>query len=114
MYCYKIPAQATSAGGIDSLESIPGLLKSLKIRAQVLYQALKTHWGDDLGMLLGIFNSVQLLPICFAMSVKCMSQSPVIISHLLYIFLDDVDSRPIGLRPLQRGSYDDTVQHNQL
>ncbi len=31
--CIKIPAQATWAGGIDSLESIPGLLKSLKIRA---------------------------------------------------------------------------------
>ena len=29
-----VPArQATQAGGIDSLESIPGLLKSLKIRA---------------------------------------------------------------------------------
>jgi hypothetical protein len=29
-----IPARsATKAGGIDSLESIPGILKSLKIRA---------------------------------------------------------------------------------
>ncbi len=31
----KIWAQATFAGGIDSLESISGLLKRLKIRAQV-------------------------------------------------------------------------------
>ncbi len=30
--CLKIPAQATEAGGIDSLESIPGLVRSLKIR----------------------------------------------------------------------------------
>ncbi len=30
---FKIPAQATEAGGIDSLESIPGLLKRLQIRA---------------------------------------------------------------------------------
>ncbi len=31
--CLKIPAQATQAGGIDTLESNLGLLKSLKIRA---------------------------------------------------------------------------------
>ncbi len=31
----KLPTQATQAGGIDSLESIPGLLKRLQIRAQV-------------------------------------------------------------------------------
>jgi hypothetical protein len=31
--CLKIPAQATQAGGIDSLEAILGLLKSLKIPA---------------------------------------------------------------------------------
>jgi hypothetical protein len=31
----KIWAQATKAGGIDSLESIPGLLKRLQFRAQV-------------------------------------------------------------------------------
>ncbi len=30
----KIQAQATLAGGIDSLESIAGLLKRLQIRAQ--------------------------------------------------------------------------------
>jgi hypothetical protein len=28
--------QATYAGGIDSLESIPGLLQSLQIRAQMI------------------------------------------------------------------------------
>jgi hypothetical protein len=28
------PAQATYAGGIDSLKSVPGLLKSLKIPSQ--------------------------------------------------------------------------------
>jgi hypothetical protein len=31
----KIPAQATQPGGTGSLESIIGLLKSLKIRAQL-------------------------------------------------------------------------------
>ncbi len=30
---YRPASQATQAGGIDSLESIPGLLKSLQIRA---------------------------------------------------------------------------------
>ncbi len=29
--CSEIPAQATQAGGIDSLQSIPGLLKRFKI-----------------------------------------------------------------------------------
>ena len=29
------PARATQAGGIDALESIPGLHKCLKIRAQI-------------------------------------------------------------------------------
>ncbi len=32
--CLKIRAQATLASGIGSLESIPGLLKRLQIRAQ--------------------------------------------------------------------------------
>jgi hypothetical protein len=33
-----VPArQATQDGGIDSLEAIPGLLKSFKIRAQAIY-----------------------------------------------------------------------------
>ncbi len=33
-----VPAlQATQAGGIDSLEANPGLLKSFEIRAQVIY-----------------------------------------------------------------------------
>jgi hypothetical protein len=31
--CVKILAQATKAGGLDSLGSIPGLLKRLQIRA---------------------------------------------------------------------------------
>ncbi len=31
---FKFPTQATKAGGIDSLESIPGLLKSKTNRAQ--------------------------------------------------------------------------------
>jgi hypothetical protein len=34
--CLKIPALATQPGGIDSLESILGLLKSLKILALYL------------------------------------------------------------------------------
>ncbi len=33
----KIPAQATKAGGIDSSESILGLLKSLKIRTEPVF-----------------------------------------------------------------------------
>jgi len=32
-YQFALTRKATSAGGIDSLESIPGLLKSLKIQA---------------------------------------------------------------------------------
>jgi hypothetical protein len=34
--------QAEKAGGIDSLESIPGLLKSLKIRALVHHRVYIT------------------------------------------------------------------------
>jgi hypothetical protein len=37
----QIRAQAKQAGRIDSFEAIPGLLKSLKIRAQIQY--IK-HW----------------------------------------------------------------------
>ncbi len=36
MNCLKIPVHDALAGGIDSLELIPGLFKSLKIRAQNL------------------------------------------------------------------------------
>ncbi len=50
--CLQIRAQATLAGGIDSLESIPGLLKRLQIRAQFentsqpsLYPVLPWRFG---------------------------------------------------------------------
>ncbi len=41
--CLKIPAQATYAGGIYSLESIPGPLKSLKIPSQTVH-ILHNYW----------------------------------------------------------------------
>jgi hypothetical protein len=39
----KIPAQFTYAGGIDSLESIPGLLKSLKLPSGPIPQPPKSR-----------------------------------------------------------------------
>ncbi len=43
-----LPArQATLAGGIDSLELIPVLLKSLKIRAQSYQLSSKSIWSKD-------------------------------------------------------------------
>jgi hypothetical protein len=44
----KIRAQATLASGIGSLESIPGLLKRLQIRAQA-WQAELVPWNQFLG-----------------------------------------------------------------
>ncbi len=39
-----VPArQATKAGGVDSLESIPGLLKSLKIPSQA--RQVLSYWS---------------------------------------------------------------------
>jgi hypothetical protein len=43
----KIPALATKAGEIHSLESIPGLHKHLKIRALIGIQAAKWHRIPD-------------------------------------------------------------------
>jgi hypothetical protein len=49
----KIPAQATSAGGINTLESILGILKSFKIRALYSVRAVQEishpvyRYGDE-------------------------------------------------------------------
>ncbi len=45
--CLKIPAQATYAGGIDPLESILGLLKSLKIRALFGSPFSPVNWNSQ-------------------------------------------------------------------
>jgi hypothetical protein len=44
-----VPArQATKAGGIHSLESIPGLHKRLKIRAlSILYTSTSQEWSGE-------------------------------------------------------------------
>jgi hypothetical protein len=48
VYCsnFDVPARKdTSAGGIDSLESIPGLLKRLQIRAQATLAVGIDSWA---------------------------------------------------------------------